>query len=58
MSERIGPVAHHSGHDDPFLGREIVQETRHYSEHTAQIIDEEVKRTLTEAADLAEQTPQ
>ena len=56
MSERLGPVAFHSGHDDPFLGREIVQETRHYSEHTAQIIDQEVTRTLNEAAALAEKT--
>lgn len=56
MSERIGPVAFHSGHDDPFLGREIVQEVRHFSEHTAQIIDEEITRTLNEAAAFAEKT--
>ena len=56
MSDRIGPVAYHSGHDDPFLGREIVQEHRPYSEHTARIIDEEVAKTLGEAADLAKRT--
>ncbi|QDT67642.1 ATP-dependent zinc metalloprotease FtsH [Planctomycetes bacterium MalM25] len=54
MSDRIGPVAYHAGHDDPFLGREIVQETRPYSDHTARVIDEEVTRTLTEAAELAQ----
>jgi cell division protease FtsH len=56
MSERLGPVAFHSGHEDPFLGREIVQETRHFSEHTAKIIDEEITRTLNEAVELAERT--
>lgn len=56
MSEKIGPVAFHSGHDDPFLGREIVQEVRPFSEHTAQLIDEEITRTLNEAAAFAERT--
>lgn len=56
MSERIGPVAYHSGHDDPFLGREIVQETKPYSDQTARIIDEEVTKTLTKAAELASLT--
>ena len=58
MSERVGPVAFHVGHDDPFLGREIVQEHRPYSEHTARIIDEEIGRILHEAAALAEKTLQ
>ncbi|TWT47580.1 ATP-dependent zinc metalloprotease FtsH [Botrimarina hoheduenensis] len=55
MSERIGPVAYNSGHNDPFLGREIVQEHRAYSEHTAQMIDEEISRTLHEAERLADE---
>src|SRR5262249_5420176 len=42
MSERIGPVAYHTTEDHPFLGREIAQHERQYSEHTAQVIDEEV----------------
>lgn len=54
MSEKIGPVAFHTGHDDPFLGREIVQEVRPFSDHTAQVIDEEITRTLNEAAAFAE----
>lgn len=53
MSDAIGPVAHHSGHEDPFLGREIVQDHRPYSEHTAEVIDSEVSKILNEAADLA-----
>jgi cell division protease FtsH len=56
MSERIGPVAFHTDHTDPFLGREITQEMRPYSDHTARVIDEEITRILTESADLASQT--
>jgi cell division protease FtsH len=54
MSERIGPVAYHSGHDDPFLGRDMATDPRVYSEHTARLIDEEVGQLLAEAAGLAE----
>ena len=54
MSERIGPVAHSLAEDQPFLGREIVQEHRHFSEHTAQIIDEEIAKILHEAQDRAQ----
>ena len=53
MSERLGPVALNHSDDNPFLGREIVQEHRHYSEHTAQVIDEEVAKILHSAADRA-----
>ncbi|MEM1304861.1 MAG: cell division protein FtsH, partial [Planctomycetota bacterium] len=42
--------------DDPFLGREIVQEHRPYSEHTAQIVDDEVSKILHQAADDARRT--
>ncbi|TWT38153.1 ATP-dependent zinc metalloprotease FtsH [Posidoniimonas corsicana] len=53
MSERLGPVAYSTGEENPFLGREIVQEQRHFSEHTAQVIDEEVSKILHNAADRA-----
>jgi len=56
MSERLGPVALQQSEDNPFLGREIVQEHRHFSEHTAQVIDEEVARILHAAADRAKRT--
>jgi len=46
MSERVGPVAYRTSEEHPFLGREIVQEHREFSEHTAQVIDEEVARIL------------
>jgi cell division protease FtsH len=52
MSERLGPVAYRTSEEHPFLGREI-HEQREFSEHTAQVIDEEVSRILHDAADQA-----
>lgn len=52
MSERLGPVAFRAGEEHIFLGKEI-QETRDFSEHTARIIDEEVRRILNEAGEQA-----
>ncbi len=52
MSERLGPVNYVTAEEHPFLGKEI-HEHRLFSEHTAQVIDEEVARILHEAADRA-----
>ena len=52
MSERLGPVAFRVGDENPFLGREMA-EPREFSEHTAQVIDEETGRILNAAADRA-----
>ena len=52
MSERLGPVAYRTSEEHPFLGREI-HEQREFSEHTAQLIDEEVSRILRAAGDRA-----
>ena len=52
MSERLGPVSYKISDEDPFLGREMHQQ-RQFSEHTMQIIDEEVARILHDAADRA-----
>jgi len=52
MSERLGPVAYRTGEENPFLGKEF-HEQREFSEHTAQVIDEEVARILHAAADRA-----
>ena len=41
-------MSYRSGEEHPFLGKEIVEQ-REFSEHTAQIIDEEVSRILIEA---------
>jgi cell division protease FtsH len=56
MSERIGPVAYHTTEDHPFLGREFTQHERQFSEHTAQVIDEEVAKLLHAAEDRAKRT--
>ena len=48
MSEKLGPVAFHVSDENPFLGKEMA-EPHHFSEHTAQVIDEEVVRILREA---------
>jgi cell division protease FtsH len=52
MSEKLGPVAFRDGEDHPFLGKEMA-EPRRFSEHTAQVIDEEVIRILRAASDKA-----
>ncbi len=52
MSERIGPVSFKGVDEHPFLGREM-SEPRDHSEHTAQVIDEEVARILREADERA-----
>jgi cell division protease FtsH len=52
MSEQLGPVAFRDSEDHPFLGKEIT-EPRRYSEHTAQVIDEEISHFLRDAYDKA-----
>lgn len=48
MSERLGPLTYGKKEEEIFLGREIAQR-RDYSEQTAQLIDEEVRRLIDEA---------
>ena len=48
MSERIGLMAVGDAEQEVFLGRELMQR-REVSEHTAQQVDEEVKRILDDA---------
>ena len=52
MSDRVGPVFFRASEEHPFLGREMA-ELRDHSEHTAQVIDEEVARILREADERA-----
>lgn len=49
MSSRMGPVSFKMTDDDPFLGREI-HKNRQFSEHTMEVIDEEVTKILQHAA--------
>lgn len=48
MSDRLGPMAFRIGEEHVFLGKEI-QESRDFSEGSAQLIDEEVQRILRES---------
>jgi cell division protease FtsH len=52
MSDRLGPVSYKTSEEHPFLGREI-HEHRAFSEHTQQLIDEEVARILHQASEDA-----
>ncbi len=45
MSDKIGPVSFKRGEEHVFLGREL-GETSHYSEHTAMLIDDEIRAML------------
>ena len=54
MSERLGPVSYKMSDEDPFLGREIHQH-RQFSEHTMELIDEEVGKILSAASEQAMQ---
>ena len=49
MSEKLGPVSYKTSDEDPFLGREIHQ-SRQFSEHTMEVIDDEVTKILQDAA--------
>ncbi len=53
MSEKLGPVMFKQGEEHPFLGRELVQQ-KDFSEHTQQIIDEEIQKILIEMEQKAE----
>ena len=55
MSEKLGPVTFRQGETHPFLGREIA-EPKDFSEETARIIDEEVRRIVGEMEEKAEKT--
>jgi len=50
MSDKLGNVVFDSGHDAVFIGRSMAQ-AKTYSEETANLIDEEVKRLIDRAYD-------
>ncbi|RMF85879.1 MAG: cell division protein FtsH, partial [Nitrospinota bacterium] len=52
MSERLGPLAFGKREEQIFLGREIAQH-KDYSEETAEVIDEEIHRFVTESFERA-----
>jgi cell division protease FtsH len=54
MSDELGPVAWEAGQDEVFLGRQM-NRVKNYSEHTSRRIDDEVRRILTRAYEVAKQ---
>ena len=52
MSKRLGTIMFGSGQEEVFLGRDFGHQ-RDYSEHTADIIDEEVKKIIDIAYERA-----
>jgi cell division protease FtsH len=54
MSEKLGPISFGEREEQIFLGREI-QQHQDYSEDTAQLIDEEVKRIISACYDRAKE---
>ena len=54
MSDRLGPISFDSSDHSIFIGRDFGQ-TKSYSEETAAIIDEEIKRIFDEASAKCEQ---
>ena len=54
MSDRLGPISYDSSAHSIFIGRDFGQ-TKSYSEETAGIIDEEVKKIFDEASAKCEQ---
>ncbi len=57
MSEKIGPLSFREGEEHMFLGREMTQ-AKDYSESTAKIIDQEIRRIVTEMEEKTTQTLQ
>ena len=55
MSKELGPVAFRRGEEHVFLGREMAQQ-RDFSEHTAQLIDDEVRALLRAMDERARDT--
>ncbi len=56
MSDAVGAISYAGESRGRFLEVGLTPERGHYAEHTAQLIDSEVKRILTEAHDLARTT--
>ncbi len=48
MSEKLGPIEYGSSQGEVFLARDLAQTARNFSEHTAQLIDEEIQRIVEE----------
>jgi cell division protease FtsH len=55
MSSKLGPATYKRNEQHPFLGKEMTA-AKDFSEHTAQMIDDEIRRILTKMEQLAMDT--
>ena len=55
MSDKLGPVTYRLGETHPFLGRELT-ESRDFSEHTARLVDEEIRAIVVDMEKKATET--
>jgi cell division protease FtsH len=53
MSEKIGPWSLRKREEEIFLGRDYLTKEKMYSEHTAKLIDEEIKKLIDFASEQA-----
>jgi cell division protease FtsH len=53
MSDKMGPIAYGENEESVFLGREMSQRREDYSEATAGMIDQEVRRIVEEQFEVA-----
>ena len=54
MSDKVGPLNLGRGEEHPFLGMELAQ-PKHYSEEMAWLMDQEIRRFITDAESRAEE---
>ena len=54
MSDKLGPVSYKMSDEDPFLGGQI-HKSRQFSEHTMEVIDNEVHKILETASQKAKE---
>jgi len=54
MSDKVGPINMGRGEEHPFLGRELAMPKR-YSEEMTWLMDQEIRRLITEAESKAEE---
>jgi cell division protease FtsH len=52
MSEKLGPLRYNENQQEVFLGHSVTQ-SQNMSEDTARLIDEEIRRIVTEGAEIA-----
>ncbi|RLC47809.1 MAG: cell division protein FtsH [Candidatus Cloacimonadota bacterium] len=53
MSEKLGPITYGKREHNIFLGKEISEEKRNFSQETARLIDQEIKEFINQAYEKA-----